>query len=385
MTADNDRLFPMDLLRGAAIIGMVLMNAAAVLLPYTLGVDPGGKSGAMTEKLLWLGQFVLLDGKMRALLAMLFGASTLLVIDRAEMDGRDGLATQRRRLLWLLPIGVLHFLLIWDGDILMLLAVAGLIALRLVAAEPVDLLKWALASFALQIIITGLSAAVPFLSANMGDHDALLQRLLVQDIAAHRADYWSILAHRAAHAPADLERLILHALPESLGFVLIGMAMAKGGFFTGQWLPASYRATAIRAYLVGLVPTMWLGIWAMSISDSRVVEAIQFAGALPFRIPAAIGHAALLMWIASSLSSRGFAGRVAAVGRMALSNYLLSALILTTLAYGYGAGLYGRVGRMEGLAAGLATAAFALLWSPLWLGRVGQGPAERLWRSLSRT
>src|SRR5690606_24984970 len=99
-------------------------------------------------------------GKMRALFAILFGASMLLVMESAEMDGRDGLRAHRRRMLWLLPIGLAHYMLLWSGDILLLLAVCGLIATRFVGFETLNLIKLALVLLLVQWLVN-LSAVLP--------------------------------------------------------------------------------------------------------------------------------------------------------------------------------------------------------------------------------
>jgi uncharacterized protein len=386
---ETDRIFPLDVLRGAAIIGVVLMNVAAITLPRALNITPSLDGGTLSggkglgDVLVWLTGFILVDGKARAMLAMLFGASTLLVVDRAEMDGRDGVLAQRRRLLWLLPIGVAHYVLIWSGDILMLLAIGGLTALRFAGHEPLDLVKGAFLCFAAQFLIIIGFAALTYWHATPDSYHALLQREMVLDIGVHRETYGAILMQRVMDFPSAISLLAVHALPETLGFMMLGMAMAKGGFFFGQWTPEQYRRTARHAYLVGIIPLLALGLWAMTSSDPRTVDMIGYAASFPFRIPITIGHAALLVAVAESISRVRMAP-LAAVGRLALTNYLLCSLIVTSLAYGYGAGLYAHLGRVAllGLAGGVIV--LMLLWSPFWLTRFGRGPAERLWNGLQR-
>ncbi|MCE7795496.1 DUF418 domain-containing protein [Sphingobium sufflavum] len=383
MTEAEDRIAPLDVARGAAIIGVVLMNVAAIALPRSLNILPTAGNGGVADALVWLAGFILVDGKARALLAMLFGASTLLVIDRAEMDGRDGVAAQRQRLLWLLPIGIAHYALVWSGDILMLLAVGGLIALRFVGHEPMELVKAAFLFFAAQLLIVLFFTVTAYWASSPADYHGLLQREMVLDIALHRDGYGAIALERIKDFPQAASLLSLHALPETLGFMMLGMAMAKGGFFFGQWTVEQYRQTARRAYLVGIPPMLALGLWAMATDDPRTIDMIGYAAAFPFRIPLTIGHAALLVVAAQAAVSAPLA-RVAAVGRLALSNYLLCSLVMTGIAYGYGAGLYAHIGRLGLLALSAGLLIAMLLWSPLWLAKFGQGPAERLWRTMQR-
>ena len=384
MTDAEDRILPIDLLRGAAIIGVVLMNVSAIALPRSLAIIPFLPDGGWDDALIWLIQFVAVDGKARGLLAMLFGASTLLVIDHAEMDGRDGVAAQRRRLVWLLVIGLAHYLLLWSGDILMLLALAGLITLRFVAGEPLDLMKAAFLFFAAQFGIAILFAVLTYIGSTPADFQAVLQREMVLDLGLHRDGYGALLLQRIVDLPDTASLLALHALPETLGFMMLGMAMAKGGFFMGQWSEDQYRRSARHALLVGMVPMLVLGIWALLSRDMRTVDAIGYAAAFPFRIPLAIAYAALLVLLADRRSGSAIVQRVAALGRTALSNYLLCSLVMTTLAYGYGFALYAYLGRAALLGIALLLILAMLLWPRPWLRRFGRGPAETIWHALQR-
>lgn len=383
MTATDDRIYPLDLLRGVAIVGMVIMNVAATGLPGVTFVLPGQGLAGVSDTAVWFLSFVLIDGKMRALFAMLFGASALLVIDRAEMDGRDGIAEQRRRLLALLVIGILHYVLIWSGDILMFLAVGGLVTLQLVAREPIELVKWAFGLFAIQLVLFAALTAEPFWSQTAAVHDALTERAVLHEMAFYRIhDYGALVMARLAGAPLDIYWQSLFTLFETMGFMLLGMAMAKGGFFTGQWEAPNYARTARHALVVGLLPTLGIaaGIWLAN--DARMAELLYFAAAFAFRIPIIIGYSALLMAMAHGGAGRPVADRLASVGRLSLSSYLLASLIATTLFYGYGGNLFARLDRAELLAVALAIVALLLVAAPLWVARLGAGPAERAWRAL---
>jgi uncharacterized protein len=385
MTDMDDRIFPMDFLRGAAVLAIPLLLAGTIALPASIDRFPGLNGESLAASLAWLARFTLLDGKVLGLFAMLFGASTLLVIDRAEMEGRDGFAAQRLRLLWLLPIGALHYLLLWQGDYLMLLALSGLLVLRFAGRDPLDLIKWALAFFVLRLAIGAGQAALSYWSISSTGYSALLRNALVHDIALYRSSYGTIALARLGDAPAHLATSAMQALPEILTFILLGMAMAMAGFFTGQWSREQYARTVRHAYMVGLPPTLMLGLWGWLSDDPRVAGELVPLISIPFSIPVAIGHAALLILAGTAARPGIILQRVAAVGRTALSNYLLSSVLLTTLAYGYGLGLFARLDRISLLAIGLGLCALMLLWSPHWLRRLGAGPAERLWHALRRT
>jgi uncharacterized protein len=123
------RIFSLDMIRGVAVMGIFSVNIIAFAMIEAAYFNPpayGGWHGASLG--LWAANMLVIDGKMRTLFSILFGASTLLVIERAEAAGRSGPRVHVRRMLVLLGFGLVHFYLIWFGDILTLYAVSGLVA-----------------------------------------------------------------------------------------------------------------------------------------------------------------------------------------------------------------------------------------------------------------
>jgi len=403
MADESYRIDGLDFLRGLAVMGILLPNLIMFALPYPAVINPFTiGTGGMADLLVWLGSFLLFDGKMRALFAILFGASILLVMESAEMDGRDGMQAHRRRMLWLLPIGLAHYLLLWSGDILILLALCGLIATRFVRLEALSLIKLALVLLLVQWLINlavvlppyWLRAAAMAPEAGAGaiaawreyaDHVGMgASSIVAADMVRYQLGYLDILHWRIADGPGDALSQLVHGLAEMLAFMALGMAMLKGGFLAGQWRPEQYRATWRRALLVGLVPMLALGLWVLLSGDPLTAQATIFGWSLPLRLPIAVGLAALAMEIAARAPEGALPGAVRAIGRLALSNYLLCSLVMTSLFYGYGLGLYGALDRAMLIPILLAMWGVMLGWSTLWRRQVGQGPAEWLWRRLAR-
>lgn len=403
MTDESFRIDGLDFLRGLAVMGILLANivlfalpSPAVFNPFTIGTN------GPTDIVAWLLTFLFIDGKMRALFAMLFGASILLVMESAEMNGRDGLSAHRRRMLWLLPIGLAHYLLLWSGDILLSLAVCGLIATLFVRFETLGLIKLSLSFLLLQWLIN-IAAIVPGYCLRASAHApnatastrALWNNYLdvlgagdssvvTTELLRFRSGYLDILGARASDLPGDSIALLIHAVPEMLAFIALGMAMLKGGFLAGQWQAEQYRATWRRALIVGLVPMCALAGWVLMSRNVLAAQAVAFAWSLPLRLPLAIALAAIAMEIVARMPDGLLVGAVRSVGRLALSNYLLTSLVMTTVFYGYGLGLYGTLGRAQLIPVVLTMWVAMLMGSTIWRNRVGQGPAERLWRRLAR-
>lgn len=403
MADESFRIDGLDFLRGLAVMGILLPNMILFALPYPAVLNPFtiGTNGA-ADLAVWLVSFLLFDGKMRALFAILFGASILLVMESAEMNGRDGLQAHRRRMLWLLPIGLAHYVLLWSGDILLLLALCGLIATRFVRLEALSLIKLALVLLLVQWLINlavvlppywlraaaqapGAGEAAIAAWRDYADHLGVgASPAITGDIARYQLGYLDILGWRLADSLAAARNQLLYGLAEMLSFMALGMAMLKGGFLAGQWRPEQYRATWRRALLVGLLPMLALGAWVLLTRDPLSAQAAIFGWSLPLRLPIAVGLAALAMEAAARAPADWFTGAVRAIGRLALSNYLLCSLAMTSLFYGYGFGLYGALDRMMLIPILLVMWGVMLGWSTLWRSRVGQGPVEWLWRRLAR-
>lgn len=403
MADESFRIDGLDFLRGCAVMGILLANIVLFALPMPALYNPFtiGTTGP-ADLAAWLFNFLFIDGKMRAIFALLFGASILLVMESAEMDGRDGFAAHRRRMLWLLPIGLAHYLLLWSGDILLLLALCGLIATLFVRLETLGLIKLSLALLLLQWLIN-LSAVLPGFwlraageSADATAHIMAHWRLYADQLgmgdsvamASERAhylgSYGGIVGFRLARALGDAVDQVVYAMPETLAFVALGMAMLKGGFLAGQWRAEQYRATWRRTLLVGLVPMAGLAAWVLIARDPLAVQAVSFGWSVPLRLPLAVALTALAMEFAGRVPDAAIVRAVRAVGRLALSNYLLTSLVMTSLFYGYGVGLFGSLGRAWLLAVVVAMWVGMLGWSVLWRRHCGQGPAERFWRRLAR-
>ncbi len=391
MNDEAERIEALDVLRGMAVVGILLGNVIGFAMPAAAGLhpfNPADMNGAWAEQAAWALSLLLIDGKMRAIFAMLFGASMLLSLERAALDGRDGAAMHRARMITLLPIGLAHYVLLFHGDILMLLAIAGLMALPLANREPLALLKWAGGLLGLQMIFNLVAVTHPFmLRAGAGTDDAAQARwqALAQALAMEGGSAGPLaLADRISHLPATLLDLVLFALPETLAFIALGMAMLKGGFLAAQWPPAQFRQTAVHGYRIGLAGTGALVAWVLMSGDSLVGQAVTLAASLPFRVPLAVAHAALVMLMVAIGALPALRARLAALGRLALSAYLLSSLTLAALFAPWGAQLFGVLGRAQLLLLAMALGAALLLLAPAWRRWSGQGPVERLWRAASR-
>ncbi len=396
------RIRAMDVLRGCAVLGILWMNITAFALPQNAYFNPAvAGTPSAADIAAWAVSLIFIDGKMRGLFALLFGASMLLLIDREEMAGRDGRRAQIIRAGLLVVLGCAPlFLLLW-GDILRVYALVSLFALLFVNLEPFALVKRALlffffqfllcATFIASLYLWGHAAADPGATGMMRDGYLTFMAALSDpaspstqaEIATYRGGFATILQHKLIGVPGDWLWGFLFTAFETMGFMLLGMAMLKGGFLTSHWDADQYRRTARHCFLIGVPPMAALALWvALSGFAPLPAYGVALAWSLPFRIPLTVGWAALILWLAARHRDHPLVARLAAAGRLTLSNYLATSLVMTALFYGWGLGLFAKLPPAALPLFVLAGWAAMLVWSKPYADRFALGPAEWLWRSL---
>lgn len=394
------RLVTLDALRGFAVMGILAMNIVAFAMPEMAYVSPkayGGETAA--DIAAWLFGFILVDGKMRGLFSILFGASMLLIVDRAEAGGQDSGSVHYRRMTWLAIFGLCHYFFLWWGDILFLYAAVGCIAFGFRHWEARRLIKWAIGLFTLGTLLTSLffgsqlavasfadDPASPFAAAgsDLRDDYGEIDDEVTEELALYRGSYLPMLEERLDSAANPFVGVLMSML-ETLPLMMLGMALFRNGFLTGNWAAGDYRRVAWRWLPPGLLLTLaiaWLQ-WRSGFDYIVGVNAFM-AWAGPGRLMMTVAYAALLLLLIRQAQASAWLSRVAAAGRAAFSNYLGTSIAMTTLFYGYGFGLFGEVGRWTLYLVCLGTWGVMLLWSKPWLDRFHYGPLEWLWRSLAR-
>ncbi len=400
--AAGGRIVTLDGLRGMAVMGILLMNVAAFAMPFAAYDNPAAYGPLRWPDIaVWVTEFIFVDGKMRAIFSALFGASLLLIADRAEAAGGRAARIHYARMAVLLLFGLAHACLVWDGDILVLYALVGAVAFRLRRLEPERMLVLAGLLLVFQCAVLalhyqGLAALEAAATASDANREAVTAwrsvldtigrpspAALATDLALHRWPWRTLAAGLAAREPGAIQAQLLFDGPETLGLMLLGMAGLRSGLLTGGWSRAACLRIARFAYGIGLPLEGGIALWPVARGFPTLQTAMLGDLALPLRWLVATGHVALLAaWFAGPASR--LKGRIAAAGRAALTNYLGTSLVMTAIFDGWGLGLYGRVERWMLLPLVFAAWALMLLWSRPWLDRFAYGPLEWLWRLLAR-
>jgi uncharacterized protein len=393
------RIAALDLVRGVAVLGILAVNVFNFAGPGSAAYSPNlPEPGSAADQWLFGAVLVLFEGKMRALFTLLFGASLLLFVERADERGRDGARLQRRRLGWLALLGYLHFALLWDGDILFLYAVVGFAALALRRAQPLPLVLAGLMLFTFwqgafaallseQVIAEAAVSAGTASKTQAADHGQMVAEARRQDrddLAEARLGYLDQVKSRMSDRPWLPLALVLFVFGETLPLMLIGMALFKTGFFSGAWSRRRLWQMAIHGIGAGGALTLAFTIWAQGqgYPEFAMQLAIHFLLSFP-HLAMALGYGALLVLAAPRLLASTLGQRLEAAGRMAFSNYIATSAVMTAAFGGWGLGLFGTLGEAQAWLLVPLVWALMLLWSKPWLSRFRQGPFEWLWRSLT--
>ena len=386
-------------MRGVAVLGILAINIALFAGPPTAAYAPTViGSGAPADAIAFTVNLVVFEGKLRTLFSLLFGASLELFVSRAEKAGNDGQALQLRRLLWLGGFGYLHFLL-WWGDILFTYAVAGIAALALRQVPPRALLATALLLFtawqvngcADEAPLAIAEARVATGAASAAEREALATsraaaaQYSADALAGMRRGLIEQVATKLAAQPFAPVRAVVYEFGETLPMMLIGIVLLRSGFFSGGWSRRALTRTAIAGIGIGGVVTAAFAGWALVHQFPFAAMRLVINHALGFpHLLMALGYAALLVGYAQPLLARAPGRLVASAGRMALSNYLATSVVMTAIFDGWGLSLAGRVGSAAQIGFVVLGWVLMLGWSTPWLARFRHGPFEWLWRSLTR-
>lgn len=395
-----DRIATLDFIRGIAVMGILAANITAFgqpfeayMYPAAFLTDPGDPGGWM-----WIAQFVLIDGKMRGLFTLLFGAGLYLFMERAWANGATR-KLQAWRLAILMVFGMVHFYFIWPGDILFYYALFGLIALACLkwpvkqqfavglTAYLVGAVLYLGLTMPWLIVDTSYGASSPeMLETRAGMIAGIEEALAAGDVpntAIASGNYAALVAHRITqqwHEPWT--NAILFGA-ETLPLMLLGMALYRMGFFSGAYDPQAMKRWGWAGLIAGALVHLAIGLVVQAGGFTFYGTLAGFIAWTPLpRLMMVLGLAALM--VAYSPGWHGWlAERVRAAGRAAFTNYLGTSIVMMFVFHGWALGLFGELNRPQLYLVVLIACAVMLAWSKPWLDRFYYGPLEWLWRCLT--
>ena len=389
--AEAERLEAIDLLRGVAVLGILLVNMqwfampnAAAVNPYALG-DP-----SHTELTIWSAIELFAESKFITVFSLLFGAGVVLMTGRLEGRGVSPGRVHYRRMTWLLVFGLVHAYVLWHGDILVLYAVCGMLLYPLRHRSVRTLATLGIAALAVGMLssLAGQLSWPSWPDEVRGEWLAYWQPSVVAiaaETAAFKGGWLAQEPWRAGFsAEFHLQDMFFFDLWHVGGLMLLGMALLKSDVLTGRKTRRQYAVQAGIGLVCGLPLVVW-GLYQFEVVDWRLPDSLFIIPLWNYwgSVLVALGYIGLLLLIWKAGVIRGIALRLASVGRTAFSSYILETLICTTIFYGHGLGLFGAVDRLQQLLLTIAIWIVLLILAPVWLRRFRYGPLEWLWRTLT--
>ena len=381
----DERIGYLDILRGFAVMAIFVVNIKAMTMPFPYYMNPSAWASE-TDRAIAIAQKFLIDDKWRTIFTALYGAGLAMIAERLAERGQ-GLRILWARNAWLLVFGLIHLLLIWQGDILTFYALAGFLAVLFVRMGTVKLYVSGAILLALGWLWMSFFSLGPVFDEDLaGKLGGLFWEPTSETAAAEVAAYrGGIDEHIAQRASGAVGYVIFYFLMGgqwlgTLGLMVMGMALFRSGFLTGR-TPA--WAAALLA-VAGLGASWGMEAWQVERIAASGYAYEVYSLTVPLSIldgwAGALGYAALVsLFVGWGLKF----GAVAALGRMAFTNYIACSLIGTTLGGGHAVGWFGEVG-LTTLMIVVALGWIAMLiWSSLWLKTFRFGPLEWLWRSLT--
>ena len=359
------------------------MISAAYLNPTAYG-DLSGVNGWV-----YILSHVLADQKFMTLFTILYGAGIVLMTSRAEARGTSSAGIHYRRTFILLVIGLLHAYLLWAGDVLVSYALCALVVFPFRNLAPRTLLTLGLCSVLIAsaiFLFTGLSLAYipPDAIAEMTDNWKPSAELVQEEVAAYRSGWLKQMEERVGTALfLQTKGFLLWGLWRIGGLMLVGMALFKWGVLTAARSSRFYFGLATAGLTLGWILSSYGLVHNFARNWSLDCQFIGSQYNYWGSVPVSLGYLSIVMLICKSDLRGPLSQSVSAVGRTALSNYLLQTLLCTTLFYGHGFGLFGSVERTEQVAIVLAVWIVQLVASSWWVKRFRYGPLEWVWRSLT--
>jgi uncharacterized protein len=417
---ETQRLKLIDALRGVALLGILLMNIPGfAMAPHS----SESYRDNLSDINYWFSAVisVAFEGKMRALFGMIFGAGVMLFVSKKEQTGKPVTGLFYRRMFWLVLFGLIHaHLILWIGDILYLYGICGMIVYLFRNVNP----KWLVLGVPIVALVdfgtsTGFYTYVRNMRLEYVEAQKVIEtgqplseaqekaiagwREIEKDFIPNREDTKEIVRKMKSDYPTvasyvrpislKIQTVFLPiSLWDSLALMLLGLALYRWGFLTGQWSNASYLKVIAIGYGIGF--PLVIGNLIYHFGTTPTVEAalarleqvpIEWTGLIyPFqRILLVLGHVSVIVLLYKAGASQGLFRCLEAVGQMAFTNYIMHSVICTLVFFGYGLNQYAEWQYYQVILFAMVIWVVQLIVSPLWLKYFLFGPLEWLWRSLT--
>lgn len=409
----SDRIYSLDVMRGIVLFGILLMNINGMGLAgaYENPTVSGGSTG--WDLITWITTNMLFEGTMRALFSLLFGVGMFILLDRLEKKGA-GIRSANiyfRRLTWLLVFGLIHcYLLLWDGEILYNYALMGFLVYSFRYLAPKSLIIITLLLFSIGALwnYSDYKSDVKFVEqVELAKKYKLEGKILDKELKEAdfkwekrewerspegvaeynnnmRKGYFSVVSFLAPINQIYNEHFpYRYDLWDILSMMLLGIALYKLNILSAEKSYSFYGIMILFGYGIGLSVNYYETKLIMNSHFSLLGFSKSYITYDLGRVSVAIGHIGLIMILCKLPILKWLKNSLSAVGKMALTNYVMHSLFAMFIFTGAGFGLFGTFQRHELLYIVFSIWLFQLIASPIWLKYFQFGPLEWIWRNLS--
>ncbi len=390
-TLPAERIISIDILRGIAVLGILIVNIQSFSMIGAANINPtawGDFTGI--NKWVWIISYVFASEKFMNIFSILFGAGIILLYTRKKRQGRHPGKVHYFRNFWLLVFGVVDAYFIWHGDFLVAYSLCGFFVYLFRKMKPEGLIILASFFFLVPVLTNLMSGfSIPY-----WPEESYFQAMntwlpstefINKELSVMRGSFVEQMEYRIPMAVFMQPFLFfLNVFWRVVSMMLVGMALSKSGVILARKSHVYYVRMVAVGLSVGYLLSI-VGVW-QNYAHNWKMEYSMFFGVIPNylgSIAVSLGYIGIVMLIAKSVKYIAFKRVLSAVGKMAFSSYIFMSVIAGLIFYGHGFSLFGKVERIFQFGIVLTIWVLILIISPQWLKHFNYGPLEWLWRVLT--
>lgn len=375
MKKENNRILALDVIRGIALFGILIVNMMSFHSPY-LYINPLKWWTGPWDHLTYIMIDLFFKGSFYPLFSLLFGYSLEIFRERAIEKKLSFNRIAARRFCFLFMIGFVHAFFIWHGDILMVYALIGFFSLPFFKMSPKPLLMFGSVLYVIANMLFTLNLALlEFMNQGHHEHGSksklakavihIYQQGNFGEITRQRVHDWLM-----EYNPQAIILLFFSVFP----LFLMGAGLSKLKVmeqvdgYAGKW-KRIFVFSIFLGILFKLLPYIFGSIGSLYYLHDL------FGGSLQ-----AISYASMAVLLLRKKRIGKIFTAFSFVGKMSLSNYLFQSIFAVFLFYGYGLQLFGKVSLPNGSLLALGIYIFQMIFSAIWLRKFLYGPMEWIWR-----
>ena len=384
----NNRIHSLDLLRGFAVLGILIMNItnfSHVNVAYMNPTIGAGLEGY--NQYFHAFNYIFADTRFMSIFSILFGAGVVLFTNNAVLKGKRAGVLHFKRMFWLLFFGIVHAYLIWEGDILVTYAFCGCLIFLLRKKTIRALLIISIILFIVPLtfnLMTYYGLTMDELESTFAFFHPSSEQI-TKEIKIMQGSFLEQMPIRLENA-IEFQTFVflIETFWRTTSLMLLGMILYRKGVLSADKSISYYNKMILIGFGIGLIVSLmglnqsydseWSGTYVMSIGANYKI----FSGLFM-----AIGYIGFVMWCFKKSIFKKLQNRLQATGRMAFTNYIGMSIICTLIFNGHGLGLYGTLDRLQQFLIVGAIWILILIVSPLVLKKYRFGPLEWLWRKLT--